>query len=204
MHRLLVSLVSLASALPAWANGDVPSYLIRLPASVDIAFVAETTANRFHCFDKAVGHGPRFAQRSNMSIGENGAGKQRAGDRKTPLGIYFITRQTSTEKLHEKYGATALLLDYPNAWDRRRHLAARRRPAQGQEAATGHSRLHRAAERRAHRAFEPFGAEHDTGDDCPAAALAEPAELESAVRRWAETLESGNIDGHHAVYSADF
>ena len=54
-----------------------------------------------------------------MSIGQAGIGKERAGDRRTPLGIYFVTEQLDTSRLHEKYGVTAFPLDYPNAWDRR-------------------------------------------------------------------------------------
>ncbi len=53
-----------------------------------------------------------------MSIGENGVGKKRAWDRKTPLGIYFITEQLDTSNLDDKYGVAAYPLDYPNAWDR--------------------------------------------------------------------------------------
>ncbi len=52
-----------------------------------------------------------------MSIGEEGSGKSRSGDRRTPLGVYFVTEQLDTGKLHEKYGVTAFPLDYPNAWD---------------------------------------------------------------------------------------
>ncbi len=52
-----------------------------------------------------------------MSIGEEGAGKNRSGDKRTPLGVYFVTEQLDTSKLHEKYGVTAFPLDYPNAWD---------------------------------------------------------------------------------------
>jgi murein L,D-transpeptidase YafK len=53
-----------------------------------------------------------------MSIGLNGAGKQRAWDKKTPLGVYFITERLDTSKLDDKYGVAAFPLDYPNAWDR--------------------------------------------------------------------------------------
>jgi murein L,D-transpeptidase YafK len=53
-----------------------------------------------------------------MSIGQAGAGKEKARDQKTPLGIYFITESLDTSKLHDKYGIAAFPLDYPNAWDR--------------------------------------------------------------------------------------
>jgi hypothetical protein len=53
-----------------------------------------------------------------MSVGQNGVGKKRPWDRRTPLGIYFVNEQLDTTKLHERYGPTAFPLDYPNAWDR--------------------------------------------------------------------------------------
>lgn len=53
-----------------------------------------------------------------MSIGLKGAGKERAWDKRTPLGVYFVTESLDTSKLHEKYGIAAFPLDYPNAWDR--------------------------------------------------------------------------------------
>lgn len=57
-----------------------------------------------------------------MSIGQGGTGKERAGDQRTPLGIYFVTEQLDTTRMHDKYGVTAFPLDYPNAWDRRNSL----------------------------------------------------------------------------------
>lgn len=54
-----------------------------------------------------------------MSVGENGVGKQTTGDRRTPLGIYFVLEELDTSNLHEKYGPVAFPLDYPNAWDLR-------------------------------------------------------------------------------------
>ena len=54
-----------------------------------------------------------------MSIGQEGPGKQSSGDKRTPLGVYFVTEQLDTSKLHEKYGVTAFVLDYPNVWDLR-------------------------------------------------------------------------------------
>jgi murein L,D-transpeptidase YafK len=53
-----------------------------------------------------------------MSIGQNGVGKQRAWDRRTPLGLYFVVDQLDTERMPDKYGITAFPLDYPNEWDR--------------------------------------------------------------------------------------
>ncbi len=121
MRCVLSCLLLLIHGLaPALAEDRLPAYLIRLPESAIAVFVAETSTARFYRFDNAGGGVVRENGDSFMSIGENGDGKQTAGDRKTPLGMYFVTDQLDTERMHEKYGYTAFTLDYPNALDRRR------------------------------------------------------------------------------------
>ena len=107
---LLSTVVSAAEPVPAW--------LVRLPETTPVVFVAETSASAFHRFDR-VGKGVTKVRQDYMSIGQSGVGKQTAGDQRTPLGIYFVTEQLDTTRMHEKYGVTAFPLDYPNAWDRR-------------------------------------------------------------------------------------
>ena len=105
------------AALVAGEPGQIPAYLLELPVSIATVLVAETNSSTLHEFS----HGPdglRHTGESYMSVGQNGVGKQRAWDRKTPLGIYFVDEQLDTSKLHQKYGPTAFPLDYPNIWDR--------------------------------------------------------------------------------------
>ena len=102
----------------ALADERLPAYLIRLPASVTTIFVAETSTAAFHQFDRVAG-GIDYRGSRDMSIGRQGAGKQREGDGRTPLGVYFVTDELDTRPLHEKYGITAFTLDYPNIWDLR-------------------------------------------------------------------------------------
>jgi murein L,D-transpeptidase YafK len=96
----------------------VPAWILRLPESTPTVFIAEPSAAAFHRFDLA-GDSVVQVRQDYMSIGQGGTGKVRSGDRRTPLGIYFVTEQLDTSRLHEKYGVTAFPLDYPNAWDRR-------------------------------------------------------------------------------------
>ena len=103
--------------LAGLADERVSALLVRIPESVGTVFVAETASSAFHRFsnvDGAIVHSGSYY----MSIGEAGSGKQRAGDKRTPLGVYFVTEQLDTSRLHEKYGVTAFPLDYPNALDR--------------------------------------------------------------------------------------
>ena len=117
MPRIVV-LLSLVLAANVQAASQVPAWIIRVPESTGTVFVAEASAPAFHRFDRT-DNGIVSAGRDYMSIGLGGTGKVRVGDQRTPLGIYFVTEQLDTTKLHEKYGVTAYPLDYPNAWDRR-------------------------------------------------------------------------------------
>ncbi len=103
----------------AIAADTVPAPLIRIPESVNTVFVAETSTGRFHRFDRK-GENLQLNGGYYMSIGRQGTPKQRSGDKRTPLGAYFVTEQLDTSQLHEKYGITAFPIDYPNAWDRRK------------------------------------------------------------------------------------
>jgi murein L,D-transpeptidase YafK len=116
---LLLSLSTAVGETVAKPAGRVPSYLLEVPESVPDVLIADTdsaTLFRFHmAHNRVVEEDQRY-----MSIGQNGAGKQRAWDRKTPLGVYFVTERLDTGKLDAKYGNAAYPLDYPNPWDRYR------------------------------------------------------------------------------------
>lgn len=128
VNRFVAILLLTASAMAAVADavppavavnapGQVPAWLIDVPDSVSDILIAETGAAKMYRFLHDGGRIVEIDQRY-MSIGSNGAGKERAWDRRTPLGVYFITGRLDTAKLHEKYGIAAFPLDYPNAWDR--------------------------------------------------------------------------------------
>ncbi len=112
--RMILAALLLASAA---AYAELPAYVIELPDSVRDVFVADAgnaTLYHFeHEADRLTAGGETY-----MSIGQRGVGKERAWDRRTPLGIYFVVDQLDTSRLHEKYGVTAFPLDYPNEWDR--------------------------------------------------------------------------------------
>lgn len=54
-----------------------------------------------------------------VSAGKNGVAKRRKGDKKTPLGVYFVTERLPGETLPDKYGPVAFPVSYPNEWDAR-------------------------------------------------------------------------------------
>ena len=117
MLRTLTALALILFANIAWAE-MAPSWLLRLPETTPTVFIAETSASAFYRFDRSE-RGVVKARQDYMSIGLAGVRKEREGDRRTPVGVYFVTEQLDTTRLHEKYGRMAFPLDYPNAWDRR-------------------------------------------------------------------------------------
>ena len=120
MPRRLLLLLLLSLPPVVLAQGErIPLVVIRLPESLHTVYIAETETAEFHRFTQTADQ-LLYAGSHYMSIGQNGAGKQRSGDKRTPIGVYFVTEQLDTTRLHEKYGPTAFPLDYPNAWDLRR------------------------------------------------------------------------------------
>jgi len=105
-----------STAIPRSAPAT-PAWLLEVPDTVTDILVADTSSATLHRFARAGVDIVEVDQRY-MSIGQNGPGKEKAWDRKTPLGVYFIIESLDTSKLHDKYGVAAFPLDYPNAWDR--------------------------------------------------------------------------------------
>ncbi len=57
-------------------------------------------------------------EKFRITTGKVHGNKEKEGDLKTPEGIYYIIGKTSGDKLPEKYGPLALVLNYPNPVDR--------------------------------------------------------------------------------------
>jgi hypothetical protein len=212
----MIVFLSLAMAATVQAADPVPAWVIRVPESTATVFVAEADAAAFHRFDRA-GDGIVRAGQDYMSIGLGGTGKMRVGDQRTPLGIYFVTGQFDTTKLHVKYGVTAFPLDYPNAWDRRLGRSGDgiwlhgvdprggRRPPRDTDGciALPNERLLALA-----GAFTANVTPVLIGDtlewEDPAAIAATRAALGEAVRRWAEALAAGDMPAWLDSYDAEF
>ena len=109
--------VAADSLVPVPAATLVPSTVIEVPEDVRDVLIADAANAELVRFTRA-GETLEEADRRYMSVGRNGVGKQRAWDRKTPLGVYFLTEELDTTKLAAKYGEAAFVMDYPNAWDR--------------------------------------------------------------------------------------
>ena len=110
LFTLLLSITAQSAEL------ELPAYVLQLPASVKTVLIAETATATLRQYDARQG-GLVLRDERPMSIGQNGVGKQKSGDRRTPLGVYFVVEELDTSPLHEKYGPVAFPLDYPNIRD---------------------------------------------------------------------------------------
>lgn len=99
-------------------GGDkIPAVLSRLDKSYRHAIIVDLKQSRLFVFKNKKGQPERIAD-YYISMGRGGGEKQKEGDLRTPLGVYFVQSYIPPEKLADKYGAGAYPINYPNAWDR--------------------------------------------------------------------------------------
>lgn len=217
MHRLALSLLVLLPLAVAAESGErIPAYLLQLPASVTMVVIAETGSSMLHRVVNK-GNGVEYGDERYMSIGENGVGKQRPWDRRTPLGIYFVAEQLDTSRLHERYGPTAFPLDYPNAWDRRNDRSGDgiwihgvedgngRRPALDTDGciALPNDELLR-LEKELVPVVTPVIITRELRWASPEAIAATRDELAGALEDWAASIRSGDLHAYLSAYAGDF
>lgn len=65
-----------------------------------------------------VGKSPELIKTFRIAIGKEDGDKEREGDNRTPEGIYFTSTPIDGKTLPQKYGPTAIPIDFPNPIDR--------------------------------------------------------------------------------------
>jgi murein L,D-transpeptidase YafK len=97
----------------------IPDSLISLPSDDGPAYaiVVEKDTQTLRVYEYQDG----FSLKHTFfcSTGEVPGSKQTSGDRKTPEGIYFITKAFTKRDLSATYGSRAFVMDYPNFLDRK-------------------------------------------------------------------------------------
>jgi murein L,D-transpeptidase YafK len=106
---------ALTDSLP---NDKVPAYLLALDNNDRHVLVVDASRSRLYVYANRAGTPVRVAD-FYVTIGKAGAGKQREGDNRTPIGIYTISGFKSPRELTDFYGSGAFTLSYPNEWDTR-------------------------------------------------------------------------------------
>ena len=99
-------------------DAALPEVLLELSPRQKQAIVVDVAASRLYVFNNDAGH-PRLVRSLFVSTGKNGALKQREGDQRTPLGVYFVTGRIGPDELSDFYGVGAFPVNYPNEWDLR-------------------------------------------------------------------------------------
>ncbi|MBI3773729.1 MAG: L,D-transpeptidase family protein [Gammaproteobacteria bacterium] len=97
---------------------QIPAYILNLDPAIKYAIVVDISHSRLYLYENQPDQ-PRLVSDYYVSIGRNGAIKQREGDLRTPIGVYQITESLDIAKLPDLYGSGAFPLNYPNTWDQR-------------------------------------------------------------------------------------
>ena len=100
------------------SQDHVPVYLLNMDDSYRHALVVDASRSRLYVYENRAGLPFRVAD-FYVTIGKDGAGKQKEGDNRTPIGIYTISQFKSPRELTDFYGSGAFTLSYPNEWDTR-------------------------------------------------------------------------------------
>ena len=96
---------------------EVPKYVLELPESQKYALVLDSSKSTLFVFANK-DRGLRYVADYYISVGKNGTGKAREGDKRTPLGVYHVTSKLTPSELTDFYGVGAFPINYPNEWDR--------------------------------------------------------------------------------------
>jgi murein L,D-transpeptidase YafK len=94
-----------------------PKIFARLNDKEKYLFYVDASNSRLYLY-KNINGKLSYKDDYYVSIGKNGFGKQYEGDKKTPIGVYFIGKKIK-ESLSDFYGDAAYPLSYPNEIDRK-------------------------------------------------------------------------------------
>lgn len=104
-------------------EGAIPSAFLELAPSSQHAIAVDASRSRLYLFenrsrpDTDAPPALRLLADFYISVGLAGINKTVEGDKRTPLGVYYITSALDPDSLPDLYGAGALPLNYPNALD---------------------------------------------------------------------------------------
>ncbi len=96
-----------------------PNLLIQPDANQHHVIVVDTDRSRLYLYKNDNGN-LSYEADYYVTIGKNGAGKELAGDKRTPIGVYFASAKIK-KALPDYYGEAAYPLNYPNELDQ--HLS---------------------------------------------------------------------------------
>jgi murein L,D-transpeptidase YafK len=97
-------------------QGMYPENILFLAQSQPYVILVDQENSRIYVYRNEQGT-PVLENDYFITIGLKGAGKEKRGDQKTPIGIYHVTRYIDDQELPDLYGKGAFPISYPNVWD---------------------------------------------------------------------------------------
>ncbi len=91
-------------------------YVLKIGEQPNLVLV-DLADNRLYVYERDEQNNLQQIANYYISMGRAGAGKQKEGDRGTPLGVYHIVELLPDSEVSELYGVGALPINYPNDWD---------------------------------------------------------------------------------------
>ncbi|MFZ2302660.1 MAG: L,D-transpeptidase family protein [Gallionella sp.] len=110
--------VRLQRAQARLSSKHPPRYIWKLDEQQKYAIVVDTSRSTLYVYENVKGE-PRYVADYYITIGKLGTEKFAEGDKRTPIGVYFVKANLPKSKLADMYGSGAYPLSYPNEWDRK-------------------------------------------------------------------------------------
>ncbi len=108
-------------------EGHIPTQFLTLSSQSRHAIAIDASRSRLYLFENTASAAPDAAGRRSpqlrllgdyyISVGLSGIEKMVEGDKRTPLGVYYITSNLNPSDLPDLYGVGALPINYPNPLD---------------------------------------------------------------------------------------
>lgn len=95
----------------------MPRAVLQLRADQRHVFLVDAKRSRLYVYENRNGK-PKLLADYYVTQGKYGIHKAREGDKKTPVGVYYITARVPGARLPDFFGSGALPLNYPNEWDK--------------------------------------------------------------------------------------
>ncbi len=94
----------------------LPAELLQISSETRYVIAVDASRARLYIFENSP-NGIRRVADYYVTVGKLGTGKNKEGDKRTPVGLYTITSFKPDSELEELYGIGAYPLSYPNEWD---------------------------------------------------------------------------------------
>lgn len=119
VFTVVIGTVSAAAALPE-PEKRIPENIVYMDAGQGIryAVIVEKSSQQLFLYSYDGDGSYRIVYQMACSTGENPGAKSKAGDKRTPEGVYFFVKDHPDRDLAPIYGTRAFPIDYPNLIDR--------------------------------------------------------------------------------------